>query len=51
MNKGTAQLIASVTVFLTVGLASALIVSGEWLIAVGAIAGWIVGLLFIRSFS
>ena len=44
-------MLASVTAFLAIGLASALIVSGEWLIAVGAIGGWVAGLLFIRLLS
>ena len=51
MGKETAQLVASVTVFLIIGLVSALIVSGEWFIVIGAVIGWVVGILFIRSLN
>ena len=51
MNKETAQLVASVTMFLIIGLVSVLIVSGEWFVVIGAFAGWIVGFLFIRSLN
>lgn len=44
MDKSTGKAIAAVSLFLAVGLTAALVVSGEWLIAVGALGGWAVGL-------
>lgn len=44
MDKSTGKAIAAASLVLAVGLTCALVVSGEWLIAVGAIGGWAVGM-------
>ena len=49
MDRSTLKAISGASLFLAIGLTSALVVSGEWLIAVGALGGWAVGLWIIRS--
>lgn len=49
MDRSTGKAIAAASLFLAIGLVSALVVSGEWLIAVGALSGWAVGLWIIRT--
>lgn len=51
MDRSTLKAISGASLFLAIGLTSALVVSGEWLIAVGALGGWAVGLWIIRSVS
>ena len=44
MDKSIGKAIAAASLVLAVGLTCALVVSGEWLIAVGAIGGWSVAM-------
>ena len=49
MNEATTKAIIVASIFLAIGLVSALIVSGDWLMAVGALGGWAVGLWLMRA--
>jgi len=51
MDKSTGKAIAGASLVIAVGLTCALVVSGEWLIAVGAIGGWAVGLYLAYTFA
>jgi len=44
MDKTVGKAVATGSLIIAVGLTCALVVSGEWLIAVGAISGWGVAL-------
>ena len=44
MDRRTEKQIWQLSFFLAVGLGCAVIVSGEWLIAIAALAGWYVGM-------
>jgi len=44
MDRSTGQAIATASLVLGVGMFCALIVSGEWLIVVGGLGGWAVGM-------
>jgi len=49
MGKSTGALVAGATLFLALGASCAFIVSGEWLIPVCGIGGWLIGIMLIRS--
>lgn len=51
MNDATTKAVIAASLFIGVGLLTAVLVSGEWLIAVGTIAGWAFGVWLIRSVS
>lgn len=51
MDNATGKIIAGVSLSLAVGLTSVLLVSGEWLIAVGAIGGWLAALYLLHNIA
>jgi hypothetical protein len=51
MDRSTGQAIATASLVLAVGMSCALIVSGEWLIVVGGLGGWAVGMYLLYTIA